>query len=556
MSAETIVEEGDELLLQKHFLSFGSSFAVEDNASKFTQSNRGTVPYPYLCDANVQTVVVPTTTTNSNQWSPYAQYVDFVAACTQSLVDGTVSNDSSSSSVTLKKSTSHQVPDVITIEYTLEEDLAKENYLVLIQRLRRRYPNAVIVLVQLLQDPSIYLHLVEDNSNLKGSEPNVTSIMNFQQWRDSPSVQATSPLSDVAQDLIELMFEATKDMEPHNTNGRRYWTMVTPPTTKTNRMLADLLQSDSQLLHYVNPLWDHNFAPQVNHKMFKEQMTLFWNHFSLMDTTADTTGSSSSIELSTYGHSNISWGIRTLVETYFRNNTFLSQRLPNGNNEIGDWGSGDDCHIWYLDGDYRDIEFVGGRTVTVPAITKHENQWNSETFLGSLTRLIRNTFVSSSSVPHKHALEFSRIKPSSYFDISSSNNNFIVVNNPFTTPRLLSLSYLTDSDGMSYPKTLIVLNDVPSVQVQPIHEFSITNPTNAKDHEYWQQSLHLAKTSYVGYIPPGKSIVRFVPLQNTELPFRVVGVSILAEELHHSTEYAFEMDVTTMVSVTDSTTQR
>ena len=535
--SKTVGEE----FIAAHYLSFASSFTTE------TKQSSDTIPYPYILDATVQVATIPTTG-SSSRWTSYAQYVDFVAACTQSLVDGTVkTNDGSlTSSVTATQ----QVPDVITIEYSLEADLKKENYLVLVQRLRQRYPNALIVLVQLLQDPSNYLYLVEESPDQDGADPNV--VMSFQQWKEDQSFLLQAPSStNITDELVQGMFEATTDPE-RNPHGLRYWTIVKPPNTPGS-VLTNVFESDSHVLHYTNPLWETKFtATHIDEITFKEQMTTFWNHFSLLGT---------HISLSTSGHLDISTGIRKLTETHFRTNEETNrQRAQSGHEVIGDWGSGDDCHIWYSTGDYRDIESVGGRTVNVPAVTNNEDQLKRETVISNFADFIWNILVPSSSLAHKHALEFSRTNPSSFFDITSPSNNYIVVNNPFATSRLLSLSYLTDLDGMSYPKTLIVLNDIPSVQIQPIHELSVSTGTSNdndiadKNNHYWQQNQHVAKTSNVGYIPPGKSIVRFNPLQTTELPFRVVGVSVLAEELYHSTEYAFELDVTT-VAVTDVNTK-
>lgn len=517
-----------------HYLSFGSLFATEGSASQPMKSKNDFIPYPYLLDANVQLVAVPSIL---NTWSPYSRYVDFVAACTQSLVDGTVTHDRKSTPETPTKFT-QQIPDVITIEYTLETDLTKGSYLVLIQRLRQRYPNAVIVLVQLLQDPSKYLHLVEASSN-----PSVGAsiVMNFQQWISNPSLSTISINSK--NDLIQAMYQTTMDGESLQ-HSRRYWAIIAPPTT-ANAELSKLLESDAQILHYTNPLWQTNLFA-VNASESKEHMKSFWNHFSFAESDATAT----SIGLSLEGHMSISSGVRMLVEEHIDTNKQIDRKRPTGYDNTGDWGSGDDCHIWYTNGDYGDVESIGGRTVDVPTVTNQGEPTNKETILSNIARYLYTAF--SSKIPHKHALEFSRPKPSSYFAITSSNKNYVVVNNPFRTPRLLSLSYLTDSDGMSYPKTLIVLNDVPSVQIQPIHELSDTSPIRINNNNNLDGQLdqHVAKTSSVGYIPPGKSMLRFIPLQNTILPFRLVGVSILAEELQHSTEYAFEMDVTT-VSVTD-----
>ena len=129
---------------------------------------------------------------------------------------------------------------------------------------------------------------------------------------------------------------------------------------------------------------------------------------------------------------------------------------------------------------------------------------------------------------------------------SSKQLNSIPVYNPFPTERLLSITYLTDTDGMSYPKTRIVINDIPTVVIQPTYETIPSNTHyNMNNDEQQLVQYHVTRTSHVGYIPPGKSIIQFLPMQTTELPFRLVGVSILANEVHDliSMEYSLETDM-------------
>ena len=54
----------------------------------------------------------------------------------------------------------------------------------------------------------------------------------------------------------------------------------------------------------------------------------------------------------------------------------------------------------------------------------------------------------------------------------------------------------------------------------------------------------MARTSGVGFVPPGKSTVQLEPLQSTKLPFRLLGASFLAEEVQNlpSIEFALETD--------------
>jgi hypothetical protein len=157
---------------------------------------------------------------------------------------------------------------------------------------------------------------------------------------------------------------------------------------------------------------------------------------------------------------------------------------------MGSWGSGDQCQIWYVTGDFA-LESTG-RKVNLP------------TFFGL----------------HKHALEFSRVK--------SSAKNTVVVDNPFASDRLLSLTYLTDANSMHYPRSRVIINGRATVVLQPFHNGS--------------SRQHFARTTGVGYVPPGRSTIYLDPLQSTTYPFRLLGASILAEEVQNlqSIEFALE----------------
>ncbi len=168
---------------------------------------------------------------------------------------------------------------------------------------------------------------------------------------------------------------------------------------------------------------------------------------------------------------------------------------------LGTWGTGDACHIWYATGQYN-LE-SSARQVELPL-----NE-SASSFIFSGT--------------HKHALEFSKID-------SSQSNNKITIHNPFPQDRLLSLTYLTDRNSMRYPKTRVFLNDQATVLLLPFHDE--------------QRHRHVARTTGVGYVPPGTSTVRLEPLQASKLPFRLLGASLLAEEVEglDSMEFAFESE--------------
>jgi hypothetical protein len=290
-----------------------------------------------------------------------------------------------------------------------------------------------------------------------------------------------------------------------------------------------------------------------------EQMFTFLNHYSFENTTVPKTDTdnyrierSTATLLSALGHEQVAYGIRNLVERFMVNEHeqqergrkfmfYQTNRHTNfgiGRHLEGDWGSGDDCHIWYTTGNYNTVD--GGKPVDLPLLSNIYSQ----DFVTDVLRIVGDA-AAATLLPHKHALEFSRLRePSSAsFDstttatssLAYNNKNYIVVHNPFSTKRLLSLTFLTDADSMSYPKTRVLVNDQPTVVIQPVFD----------DHlGFNHQQYHLARTSGVGYVPPGKSTVRLLPLQSTALPFRLLGASILAEEVQDliTIEFAFETD--------------
>lgn len=200
--------------------------------------------------------------------------------------------------------------------------------------------------------------------------------------------------------------------------------------------------------------------------------------------------------LSLQGHLQLYLDVRSVVEDVL---PVLGKE--NEPPSIGTWGTGDACHIWYATGQYH-LE-SSARQVELPL----NESSSSYIFSGA----------------HKHALEFSKRD-------GSQSNNKITVHNPFSQDRLLSLTYLTDRNSMRYPKTRVFLNDQPTVLLLPFHDE--------------QRHRHIARTTGVGYVPPGKSTVSLEPLQESKLPFRLLGASLLAEEADglDSMEFAFESD--------------
>lgn len=408
------------------YLSFGSSNTWGIRLQEATA-------YPYLLDAEAFSAALPKGVT----------FADLAAACTQTLVGD-------------------WQPDIITVEYSTS---ITESHQILLNRLRRRFPSSVMVMVHLLK-PATQLLVLKDAQN------NTETLREWKRKRDAHEgmTEGGEPLeSDASLRLARSMMEAVE-----KSDGKLWWS-VSPLASKESKIM-EMLRTDPLLLHYQ--------LPMPSDLTDAEQLHPFLNLFS---GDADV--------LSPQGHERVARDVQKLVE---------SVPIPQDKN-TGSWGSGDDCHIWYATGNYN--------------LASTGQQVNLPQGLGE------GQLVLSS---HKHALEFTR----SSVPLTADDNTFnrITVHNPFATDRMLSLTYLTDADSMSYPRTRVVVNGIPTVLLHPFHDDSETR--------------HVARTSGVGYVPPGTSTLLLDPMQSTVLPFRLLGASLLAEEVQDllSIEFALESD--------------
>jgi hypothetical protein len=482
-----------------HYLSFGSSntwgiglsntnwsrapksFSTLEAASAEIVTIHST-SYPSLLDAEGLTVALP-----SSRW-----YVDFAAACTQSLVEGIPSQTDIFHKWT---------PDVITVEYSAE---MTQSHVVLLQRLRRRYPLSILVLVQLFQ-PATQLYLVPQTGRGSSKLPQSLQawMVNQTLSTDTSATSDTSQLDDsTIRNLARSILLATAD-------GSHQWTVE----TSAQPLVKQLVDDDPLMLHY-NGL-------STLHTQTQDELVAYLTLF-----TNDVT------DLNTFGHARVARDVQSLVE---QSSALWSIRHGKLSAPLGDWGSGDECHTWYATGNYK-LE-SSGRRVNLPTLPGSSEQ---------------GPFLTVSSPQHKHALEFvPRSNPPPPPPPLSSDptqsdqeqvheTNVFTVHNPFATDRLLSLTYLTDADGMTYPRTRVVLNGVPTLVVHPIHTLQDVPTETRSDNGHYDH--HVSRTTGVGYIPPGTSTVRLDPLQATHLPFRLLGASLLAEEVQDLTSIEFSLE--------------
>jgi hypothetical protein len=321
------------------------------------------------------------------------------------------------------------VYDAVTIEFTEFDD----SLIVLAQRIRQRLPAASIIFIRLWNPEMIRYQADSD------VEP-----INLNEWR-----QQHGSYSLNSRELHTKILATEKER----------WSMEVPEDAKLEQTLQEI-QGKVYTLPY--PKSGNDFATFT--AMFQDE------DWSL---------------LSKSGHEVVAEAIRDLVQE----DSVLER--PN-RNEIGSWGSGDQCNMWYADGNYAQ---------------EH--------------RRTRQVDFAHESGSHKHALEILRAGGS------------VSINNPFPKYRMLSLTYMTASDEElgqpEYPRVRVRLGGIPSVAIEPYHEGS--------------DQVHLARTSTVGLIPPGDTLIQLDPLQDSRHNFRLVGVSILGEEIGDvPIEFALEQE--------------
>jgi len=476
-----------------HYLSFGSSNTWGAGLPRNETTTSEDLSYPYLLDQDALSVAIP---------SGHA-YADLAAACTQTMV---VNHDNVSDE---QQQHEEEEIDVITIEYYSDE--FTESHVVLTQRLRRRFPAAAIVLVQLWQPAKQLLFTPVDNRRNVTTTAATTSTQSFSEWRNlhqAPQTTDSNANSGVPDEEDDGNVDETSDaflqyLVRSMLQAAGTW-RVSSTTTETEERIANMIQNDGLLLHYRLPSSELDFTTGEDFETF---LRLFNYH---EDATV----------LSALGHAMVAQAVQTLVKQV--------TPLPIHHPLAGNWGSGDDCHVWYATGNYN-LESTG-RRVNLPLVPEDNN----------------DILTSLGGVLHKHALEFDRRSDGGFFifnsisDGGANDNNKITVRNPFDHDRMLSLTYLTDADSMSYPRTRVVLNGTPTVLLQPFHDADDDATTTTRG----RTMKHMARTSGVGFIPPGTTTILLEPLQSTKLPFRLLGASLLAEEVQDlpSIEFALESD--------------
>jgi len=305
----------------------------------------------------------------------------------------------------------------------------------LAQRLRTRFPHAIILFIQIW------------NPIMARRRSKEHEMETFREWLDrmniDPSDRKTfrkSLRADIDADGVEWFFpERQQDsiiLDASRAVHGQHWTL----NRVKNDALASLLQ-----YHY---LFDDTFQ-----------------------------------HLSEEGHKIIAKHLQTTIKS------IRSSLLPNQKGLIdessimnrvqkGTWGSGDSCHFWYTDGNVN-INVFDSNDWPIVLYDRHYG---------------------------KYALE---VNGSGYFNIT----------NPFDRERTVYISFLVNSEPDEYPSTRFKgLASPQEVDITPISE----TKTFASG---------VPKTMALGKIKPGVTEVFVEPLQKTNHYFRLVGISITAEEV-------------------------
>lgn len=333
--------------------------------------------------------------------------------------------------------------DVVVIEFM---DVDAEGVVQLAQRIRQRLPSAQLIFARLWSPAT---HLVYDDT-----------LPLLEWWKKQPKKSLPDDAEAEQQTSILNSFEFQAALL--NSDPQR-WSFV------------DYSQQGAVVdatIRQVNGLLYELPVPQGR----KDPIPI-----SLTSPTYTTLFQDSRPQLlSTTGHQIVAHGIQQLISE--------EAILASNRNEVGSWGAGDACAMWYGTGDYSALR--SRRRASLVDFSKETDGF------------------------HKHAVEISR------------RGGSIELTNPFDEPRMLYLTYMTATRSASgareYPRTKISLGGKASVLIDPIHNDSQSSD-DAGEH-------HLTRTTAVGLVQPGRTVVKLDSLDaDSTSRFRLVGHHFLAK---------------------------
>mmetsp|Transcript_21749 Transcript_21749/g.31228 ORF Transcript_21749/g.31228 Transcript_21749/m.31228 type:complete len:434 (+) Transcript_21749:18-1319(+) len=306
--------------------------------------------------------------------------------------------------------------DVIVLEYWLK---AREGLPELARRLRQRFPQAVIIMLKIWGPYHGRRVLVDNNGTATGVE------MTFREWKESVGGGNIAKLSSLLRnDTCEWYF---------------------PEHHQADEIIAEAAKNTS------------SFIVEIPHS--GDAKTTIADHLDWFE-------EFDNAHLSPTGHAVVANHTRGTIMNALMGESVLE--LANSGT-YGNWGEGDDCHLWYT---------TGGASLSYSDTLKM-NEFNND--LG------------------KFALE-----------VTDDAGGWFEVDNPFSDNRMLYLSYLATDEGV-YPKTNITISGV-----------SLTlNPVTTLD----KKKANLIHTVPVIELPHGVSTINIIPLEKTSEFFRLVGLT-------------------------------
>jgi hypothetical protein len=363
------------------------------------------------------------------------------AACTQTIV------------TTAQQQQQQPEFDVITVEFSVWDS----NVAMVARRLRTRYPNAVMVLVQVWNTTML---------RYKSRDGTTTSSIDISTWKKQNNWDAADWHSLA---LAQAMSASGPDQwflppDPNETS-------LDDTARAVDAAIVTLSRPDARVWAVPETVVDY----------------LSWFQPTTTTTTTDDARHHPT-RLSPAGHAALAQLllVTALPQVQSRRRS-RDRRTTTDLVGGGSWGSGDACNLWFATGDLGSV--VGGD--------------------GGVVDFAHDNTDDATTDRHKHALEFRHLR-----------GDQVTVHNPFDTERMLYLTYMTASEDGDYPRTRIKLNGLPTVQIDPFHD----------DERRTDQEL--ARTTAVGKIPPRASTqVRLDPLQRSARHFRLVGASLIADEM-------------------------
>jgi hypothetical protein len=97
-----------------------------------------------------------------------------------------------------------------------------------------------------------------------------------------------------------------------------------------------------------------------------------------------------------------------------------------------------------------------------------------------------------------------------------ADGGYIEVVNDIGGPAELYVTHMAigPAPNPMYPITQVTIDGIPEIQINLIPDM----PSNA--------NVHIQVTSLIGIIPSGNHILRLLPLEHKEQPFRVTGIIV------------------------------